>query len=141
MKFELNDSYKKDSILIENIVEFYKYSDENTEPIDAVRFKIKITNLGNLPIPNFENVSGRSQFLQLFYDNKNSYNMNITNGFGSIKIQYIKKGESDVFYTDWILSGDSDKFKKPIKIMWNYLGIDSQTLLVDIENRKILKYY
>ena len=49
---------KKDSIHIENIVEFYKYSDKHTDSIDAVRFKIKIINLGNQPIPNFEKCNG-----------------------------------------------------------------------------------
>ncbi len=141
MKFELSDSYKKDSIQIENNVEFYKYSDKHTDSIDAVRFKIKITNIGNQPIPNFENVMGRSEFLKLFINGKDSYDMNIQNGIGSNKIQYIGKGESDVFETGFILGKNSGiyTYKNPIKLMWKYLGVNSQIVVVDIVSKKIME--
>ena len=137
MAFELSDRYKKDSIQIENIVAFYKYPD--TDTTDAVSFTIKITNLGDQPIPNFENVLARSEFLKLFINGNDAHDMNIQNGIGPNTIKYLGKGESDTFETGWVLSKNSGAYRydHPIKVMWQYLGINARVVVVDIVNKQI----
>ena len=84
---------------------------------------------------------GRSEFLKLFINGKDSYDMNIQNGIGPNKIQYIGKGEGDIFETGWISGTNSGiyTYKKPIKLMWKYLGINSPIVFVDIVNKKMIE--
>lgn len=139
---ELSDTYKKDSILIENKVEFYSYSDERTAPTDAVKFIVKITNLGNQPIPNLMRVSNRSEHLKLYYNSTNSNDKGIGNGMeGDDWSWIIKKNESDTFESGYVLVENSGifSFSNPISVRWNYMGIDSPVVVVDVLNRKIIE--
>ncbi len=139
MEFTIDETYKRDSIRIENVVEFYSYSDAETAPIDAVRLKVKITNLGNLPIPNLKRVGNRSRCLKLFVNNKNTDDPNITNGLeGNDWPVKLEKNESDTFQTGFILKSDSGilTYENPMSIKWNYIGMDSPTVVVDALKKK-----
>lgn len=143
IKFNISDAYKRDSILVDNTVEFYTYSDSVTRPIPSVRFNIKVTNLGSQPIPNLTRVTNRIEHLELYYNNKNSADLNISNEMeGDDWPWSIEKNESDTFntgalivkYTGLFYYGDT------IKAKWVYMGIESKVKVVDLINRKVLEH-
>lgn len=142
IEFEISESYIKDSVLIENIVEFYSYSDDNTPPTDAIRVKIRVTNLGSQPIPNLMRVSNRSKYLQLYYNNINSNDLNIVNGLeGNDWPWTLSKGGNDTFESGYVLVANSGIFTygNVVSVRWNYLGFDSPIVVVDIIKRRIIE--
>jgi hypothetical protein len=141
----ISEAYKRDSIKMENTIEFYKYSDHDTPATDAVRFKLTITNLGHQPIPNLMKVSNRTKHLKLFYNNKDSNDLNICNGTEADNSpSTLQKGESDTFETGYVfglLDDNSGIFLwgNPVTVLWKYLNYESSKETVDLKKKKILK--
>lgn len=132
--------YLRDSVHIENIVEFYSYYDLKFNQKPAVRFKIKITNLGSQPIPNLNRVSNRVKFLKLYYNGEDSNDLNLGNGTEANDWPwFIEPGESEEFSTGYLLEKDAGIFNQaqPMNVTWEYMGIQSSTEIVDLVNRKI----
>lgn len=136
----VDQDYLTDSVHIENIVEFYSYYDIRKGSIDAVRFKIKITNLGTQPIPNLIRVSNRTKHLKLLYNGEDSNDLNIGNGTEVGDWPWLlAKDESDTFYSGYVLYPNAGIFQydQPLNITWEYMGVSSSTQIVDLKHKKI----
>lgn len=136
----VEQQYIPDSVLIENIVEFYTYRDFQFVSHDAVRFKVKITNLGSQPIPNLTRVSNRVKYLKLLYNGEDSSDLNIGNGMeGGDFLWFIKAGDSDEFFTSWVLDKNAGIFlqEQPLNLTWEYMGVQSSTEIVDLYAKRV----
>ena len=119
----LSDAYKRDSILIENDVEFY--IDDQSKEKNALRIKVKITNKGSQLIPNLMRASDRSNYIQLFYNGIDAHDMNLVNGIESeLSPYFLGEGEFGTFETAVSLIEGSYLYKygKHIEVKWMYLG-------------------
>lgn len=136
----VDQEYLTDSVHIENIVEFYSYYDFNKGVVDAVKFKIVITNLGSQPIPNILRVSNRTKYLTLLYNGEDSYDLNIGNGTEAGDWPWLLyKNESDSFYTGYVLYPDAGIFQydQPLNVTWKYMDVSSTTEIVDLKHKKV----
>ncbi len=136
----IDQQYLLDSVYIENIVEFYTHYDISFKGHDAVRFKVKITNLGSQPIPNLIRVSNRIKFLTLMYNGEDALNLSIGNSIESGDWPwFIEAGESDEFYTSYVLDKDSRLFlyDQPLNVTWKYMGVQSSTEIIDLINKRV----
>ena len=133
-------SMNSDSIRIENSAEFYDYSDNDSSKYPALRLKVKITNLGTRPIPNLMRASNRIKHLQLLINNKNSNNLNISNGIeGDDWLWSLNQNESDSFETTYLLTKDSGIFQygNDIVVAWQYAGIVSKRIVINLDKMEI----
>lgn len=136
----VDENYIRDSVYIENIIEFYPYFDITKGKQDAVRFKVKITNLGHQPIPNLMRVSNRTKYLTLLYNGEDAHDLNIQNGMEVGDWPWLlQEGESDEFYTGYVLTKDAGiyTFDQPLNVTWKYMGVSSPTEIVDLKNKKV----
>ena len=133
MTHQLDPIYLKDSIALDHQVTF----EQSGDGTKLVRFQIRVTNLGDQPIPSFRNVSDRSEFLQLLVNNQNTFDMNITNGIGPDHKHFLYKGESDTFSTAWTL--EPPHYTTPIAVTWQYFERRASTVMVDLVQRKIVE--
>lgn len=136
----VSEDYLTDSVHRENIVEFYTDYDMNFHPHDAVRFKVKITNLGSKPLPNLIRVSNRSQYLKLLYNGEDSHDLGLSNGMEAGDWPWsIAPGESDEFQSAWVLDKHTGLFlyEQPLNVTWEYMGVSSSTEIVDLRNKKV----
>ncbi|CAG5080360.1 hypothetical protein [Parvicella tangerina] len=132
--------YLRDSVKIENEVSFYTYTNRQLESCDAVKFTVKITNLGSQPIPNLIRVSNRSKYLKLLYNGEDSNNLSLYNGTEATDWPwFIEAGDDDEFSASYVLFPDSGilLYSQPLNITWQYMGIFSSTEMVDLVNKRI----
>lgn len=137
---EMKTSMNSDSIRIENSAEFYDYADSASSKYPALRLKVKITNLGTKPIPNLMRASNRIEHLKLLINNKNSNNLNISNGIeGDDWLWSLNQNESDSFETIYLLTKDSGIFQygNDIVVSWKYAEIISKRIVIDLNKMEI----
>lgn len=136
----LSDAYKRDSILIENHVEFYNHNESKEK--NAIRIQVKITNKGSQLIPNLMRASDRSNYIQLYYNETDAHDMNLVNGIESpISPYFLGEGESGTFETGALLVEGSFiyKYGKIVEVKWGYLGAYSPVVKADLDKREIVK--
>lgn len=140
----------KDSLKLENIIEFSTYEDDSTPQTPSVRFVLRITNLSNRFIPalssinnglyiNDKKTNGVEQVTE-FYKNGESRGHAIYNGLGYENETINKGGVSETAEGSLLtkdagirMNGDT------ITIQWKYMGVLSEKITVDLKNKKILK--
>lgn len=140
----LDLAYQQDSILLENSVEFHIPTDRDGGEMYMVRFKIKVTNLGDRPIPNLMRVSNRSLCLQIWYNGKQGSDLSFHNGLeGPDMPRVLGKGESDTWASGWSLRKDSGIFIQAgghiVDVKWKYLDVFSDEIRVDLKAHKVIE--
>ncbi len=134
----------KDSVKIENIVEFYTYEDDHTSPTPSVRFTLRVTNLSDRLIPaltpsNNSIYFNKKESITEFYMNDGLGGLSIYNGMG-FERELINKGNVTETAEGSTLTKDSGILMKgdTITVQWKYMGILSEKVTVDLKNKRIL---
>lgn len=133
-------TFSKDSVKIENIVEFYPDKD-NT----LITFTLRITNLTDRFIPALTpNNNGRffnketGELLTEFIVNDESRGLSIYNGI-SQKNETLNKGGVSKISESYLLTESSNFDSDIITIQWKYKGILSKKVIVDLVKQKVIE--
>lgn len=133
-------SAQSDSIVVENIVNFYVYNDENYPNTDAINFILKVTNNSEKPIPDL-GATSRSQYVNFFINGKIDNPLSLFNGTESVYgDKTIAIGESQTFDSGWILSKNSgiiQKYGYEFTVQWEYMNVKTKIVKVNLKNKTI----
>lgn len=132
---------QSDTILVENIVQFYKHSDINNLDVDAINFILKVTNRSENPIPDL-GVTNRTKHVKLYINGQINNPSSLYNGVESIVgVKEIDIDSTQTFDSGgWILSSDSGlltKYGNEFTIYWEYMGIKSNIIQVNLKNKTL----
>lgn len=140
-----NKEYSSEEIKIENNIAFEKYSDDKLKNVELVKFSVEINNKSNHAIPaltpsnnGIQLESGKS--LLTFYINGKPSGFSIFNGRAYANQAIPQKG-GDQTSESRILTDDTGihVYGKNITVQWEYMGIKSDKVKVDLVNKKIIK--
>lgn len=122
----------KDSVLIENKVEFFiydgPYGQKQNVKEPAIRFILTIKNLGTKPIPDID-VTNRSKYVNLYINDSISNPVSMYNGTEEKGPHLLKKNESDS-YTWWLF--EKDAYSKSYTVQWQYQELLSKKVKVNM---------
>lgn len=74
------------------------------------------------------------------YNGEDALNLSIGNSIESGDWPwFIEAGESDEFYTSYVLDKDSRLFlyDQPLNVTWKYMGVQSSTEIIDLINKRV----
>lgn len=130
-----------DTIIVGNIVKFYKYNDNTYSNVDAIDFILKVTNHTKNPIPDL-GVTHRSEYVTLYINGQTDNPLSLFNGIEVTNgVKTIAIDSSQTFDSGgWLLTKDSGLFKKygnEITVQWEYMKIKSKIIRVNIKNKTI----
>ena len=130
-------------IVVKNIVEFYEYPDDNQETQDAVNFILEVTNLSDHPIPDL-GATSRSEYVNLYINGKRDNPLSLYNGTELVNSEKTIPVDSSQRFDSggWILTPDSgirSKYGNEFTVQWEYDGIKSDLVKVNIQEKTIKK--
>lgn len=129
-------SINSDSVSVESSVEFFTYNgpygsmEHISEP--AVRFILTILNKGNNPIPDL-GVSNRSQFVNLYINDSLSNPVSMYNGVEATNNDHMLRKNVKDTYAWWVF--EKDAYANVFTVQWEYMGVISKKIKVNIANR------
>jgi hypothetical protein len=129
------------TIIVENIVKFYKYNDKTYSNVDAIDFILKVTNHTKKPIPDL-GVTNRSEYVTFYINGQIDNPLSLFNGFESTDgVKTIAIDSTQTFDSGgWLLTTDSGLFMKygnEFTVQWEYIKIKSKIIKVNIKNKTI----
>lgn len=131
------------NIKIENNVSFSSYTDDNLKAEPKIDFSVTVINHSSQSIPALSPSNNgyyhlEKPLLSLFINGK-SNGLSIYNGIGYLNEVIPKNGGSSTKQS-WILIEDSGiyTFGEIITIQWEYMGVKSDIVTVDLKNKKII---
>ncbi len=136
-----SDGIKKhtDTIILENIIQFYKYNDKNYSNLDAINFILKVTNRSKSPIPDM-GVTNRSKYINFYINGQIDNPLSLYNGTESVYGEKTIAIDSTQTFDSggWILSTDSGiltKYGNEFTIQWEYMKIKSKIINVNVDKK------
>ncbi len=141
--FALAPYVKSQDIVVKNIVEFYEYPDDNQETQDAVNFILEVTNHSDHPIPDL-GATSRAEYVNLYINGKRDNPLSLYNGTELADGDKIIPVDSTQRFDSggWILTPDSgirSKYGNEFTVQWEYNGIKSDIVKVNIQDKTINK--
>lgn len=133
---------QKDSIVVESVVTFYKYNDKNIKNADAINFIVHVTNNGMSSLPDL-GATSRSLHLNLYINDSIDNPLSLYNGTESAYgKKTIEPGEKATFDSGgWILddlSGIVQKYGEEFTVQWEYMGVKSKRIQVNLKYKTML---
>jgi hypothetical protein len=129
-------SFFPDSVKVENLVSYirFRYEGPKYEMQDAVKLRLRVTNLGTALIPEIQTNRHRGD-LKIYIDGQRVMEMSMANMmFGDE--HGISQNASDTFDLDLQITGpDAIDYGYVFTWQWEYAGIRSEIVKVDIVNR------
>ncbi|MDA3819060.1 MAG: hypothetical protein PF590_01095 [Candidatus Delongbacteria bacterium] len=141
MFFAIASCGQSDDIVVKNIVEFYEYTDDNQETQDAVNFILEVTNHSDYPIPDL-GATSRSEYVNLYINGKPDNPLNLYNGLELANSEKTIPVDSTQRFDSggWILTANSgiySKYGNEFTVQWEYNGIKSDIVKVNIQDKTI----
>ncbi|MFT4602100.1 MAG: tetratricopeptide (TPR) repeat protein [Arenicella sp.] len=138
-EIELIRLTKDIEIKVVNEVTFENYIDYSlTDSVNSIEFKVVITNNSKEKIPDL-GVSGRSENLSFYVNGELSNPVSLYNGMEAIEGEkVIPSGESAKYAVRWVLTPDSGiitHYGNEFTVQWEYCGIKSQVVAVNIKEK------
>ena len=135
---EKSESTEVNSIIVENIVNFDRYDGGNDKsPQDTVEFILKVTNLGEDPIPDL-GVANRSKYVNFYINDKIDNPISLYNGTEPQEgYKLILKNKSATFATGWVIpnSGLINTYGDEFTVQWQYLDRLSIKAKVNLKDK------
>lgn len=130
------------TIIVENIVKFAKHNDKTYSNVDAIDFILKVTNQTKNPIPDL-GATNRSKYVNLYINGQIDNPLGLYNGLELTDgVKTIATDSTQTFDSGgWTLTADSGLLKKygnEFTIQWEYMGIKSNIIQVNIKNKTIV---
>lgn len=124
-----------DSASISNKVEFYiyegPYGDKENIKEPALRFILTVKNKGIKPIPDL-GVTNRTKYMNLLINDSVQNPVSMYNGSEVTGDHLLKKNATDT-YTWWLF--EKDVSSKVFTVQWQYMGIYSKKIKVNMPNK------
>ncbi len=130
-------------IVVRNIVEFSTLPDHNNVNQDAVNFILEITNHSDHAIPDL-GATNRSEYVNLYINGKVDNPLSLYNGTELASGEKTIPVDSSQRFDSggWILTPDSGirtKYGNEFTVQWEYNGIKSDIVKVNIQDKTINK--
>jgi hypothetical protein len=133
-------SAQSDSIVVDNIVEFCKYTEPGNVEQDAVKFILQVTNNSNHPIPDL-GATARSEYVTFLINGKVHNPLSLFNGTELANgVKTIPVDSTQRFR--WLLTPDEglvSKYGKEFTVQWEYLNIKSDIVKINLDTKTIKK--
>ena len=127
---------KKESFFVDNFIEFYQYQEVDKPTVYATKFILKVTNMGNEPIPDLRRVHNLSKHV-IFYINGKPYDpmsFNIqswidgSNPSETIGLNSYDRYELDLGSNNKLIASYGNEFT----VQWEYMHIKSSVIKINL---------
>ena len=131
-------SIAQDSVEVKNKVIFGTYEGYGEQPQEEVRFRLTVVNNTDHGIPDLGPLY-RYKYVHFYINGEIDDPLSLFNGIDVVKEEYlISAGEKGIFEHAWVLSADSgivQKYGNEFTVQWEYNGIRSAVMLVNLKSR------
>jgi hypothetical protein len=133
---------QQDTIIVESMVNFYKYNDKHIKNADAINFIVRVTNKSQNPLPDL-GATNRSQCLNFYINDSLDNPLSLYNGAESAYgNKTIAPGETATFDSGgWILTKEAGiihKYGEEFTVQWEYMGVKSKRIQVNLKYKTLL---
>lgn len=127
-----------DSIVVRNKANFFrfKYTGSQYKEQDAIKFKLEVTNKGTLGIPDIQTARWQSE-IHIYINGYDAMEMSLANFTYGGEELLVKNAEDSWDFDLQITGPDAIDFGPIFTWQWEYMGIKSAIVQIDITKRTI----
>ena len=133
--------WSQESFQVLSSVHFGKYENTDGSTTDKITFRLTVVNDGKTKIPDL-GATNRSKFVNFYINGEQSNPVSLYNGLElADSDKTIKPGDTAIYEYPWIMTKDAgvvEAYGNQPTIQWEYNGVRSEVIQVNLKNKTVL---